>query len=119
MHDPHDYVRERIYKAHLLRFQFVATPAVVFEEGLYVPRERQVVHPLDYILLIDDGPFSGDWHEDLQRVLGVSTAWIEGCIQGFAGEVAQDDGDDYRAGHRCGQAVLEDMRDGWRRKYRP
>jgi hypothetical protein len=50
--------------------------------------------------------------------LGVSTAWIEGCIQGFAGEVAQDDGDDYRAGHRCGLAVLDDLRDGWKRKYR-
>jgi hypothetical protein len=115
----HDYVRERCYKAHLLGFRFVATSAVDFKDGMYVPREGQAVHPLDYILLIDDGPFSGDWRADIQRVLGVSTAWTEGCIQGFAGEVAHDDGDDYRAGHLCGRAVFEDMRDGWRRKYRP
>jgi hypothetical protein len=117
--DPHDYVRERCYKAHLLSFRFVATTAVVFEGGMYVPREKQLVHPLDYILLIDDGPFSGDWPEDLQRVLGVSTAWIEGCRNGFAGEAGHCDEDDYRAGHRCGRAVLEDMQDGWRRKHRP
>jgi hypothetical protein len=25
---------------------------------------------------------------------------------------------EYLAGHRCGLAVLDDMRDGWKRKYR-
>jgi hypothetical protein len=115
--DPHDYVRERCFKAHLLGLQFAAMSAVDFKDGLYVPRQRLVVHPLDYVLMIDDGPFSGDWHADLQRVLGVSAAWIEGCIRGFAGD-AQGDGDDYLAGHRCGRAVLEDMRNGWKRKHR-
>jgi hypothetical protein len=43
---------------------------------------------------------------------------FSGFIHGFAGEVAQGDGDDYLAGHRCGLAVLEDMKDGWKRKHR-
>jgi hypothetical protein len=43
---------------------------------------------------------------------------FSGFIHGFAGEVAQGDGDDYLAGDRCGLAVLEDMKDGWKRKYR-
>jgi hypothetical protein len=51
------------------------------------------------------------------RLLGVSTTWIEGCIQGFAGEAAQCDGDDYRAGYHCGGPVLEDIQEGW--KWKP
>jgi hypothetical protein len=43
--DTHDYVRERTYKAHLLGFQFVPRSAVEFKDGMYVPRERKVVHP--------------------------------------------------------------------------
>ena len=116
--DAHDYIRERCYKAHLLGFQFAATSVVEFKDGMYAPRERQVVHPLDYALLIDDGPFSGDWWADLQRVLGIPAPWISGFIHGFAGEVEQGDGDDYLAGHRCGLAVLDDMRRGWERKHR-
>jgi hypothetical protein len=99
--------------------RIVATPVVDFKDGMYLPRERNLVHPLDYILLIDDGPFSGDWQADLQRVLGVSAPWVSGSLEGWAGNGTQDDGDDYLAGHRCGLAVLEDMQDEWRRKYRP
>jgi hypothetical protein len=85
MDDPHDYVRERCYKAHLLRFQFAATSVVDFKEGMYVLRERHLAHPLDYVLLIDDGPLTGDWQADLQRVLGVPVAWVSGFLEGWAG----------------------------------
>ena len=115
--DPHDYLRERCFKGHLLGFQFVGTSVVDFKDGMYVLREKHLVHPLDYVLLIDDGPFSGDWHADLQRALGVAASWVEGFIQGFAGGTAQGGDDDYLAGHRCGLAVLVDMRRGWRSKF--
>lgn len=116
--DAHDHLRERCFKAHLLGFQFVGTSVVDFKDGMYVLREKQLVHPLDYILLIDDGPFSGDWQVDLRRVLGVSGAWVEAFSQGFGGRAAQDEGEDYLAGHRCGLAVLEDMQRAWRTKHR-
>jgi hypothetical protein len=37
-------------------------------------------------------------------------------VKGFAEEAAR--GDDYLAGHRCGLAVLEDMKGGWKRRHR-
>jgi hypothetical protein len=106
----HDHVRQRCFKAFLLGFQFAATPVLDFKEGQYVLRDGQFLHPLEYFLLIDDGPFAGDWLVDLQRVLGVSTPWVGGFVQGFAGEAALGDGDDYLAGFRCGLAIVEDYK---------
>jgi len=65
-------------------------------------------------LLLGDGPCSGDWRADFQRVLGVSAERIGGFVKGCAGQepLGDGDGDDYSTGHRCGLAVLEDMRRG-------
>ena len=67
-----------------------------------IPRD---LRPQEYLLLTDDGP------------LGVASGWAcEGFggdfVKGFAGEAARG-GDGYLAGHRCGPAVLDDLRRGW------
>jgi hypothetical protein len=69
-----------------------------------------LIHPLDYFLLIDESPKTGNWRADLERVLGVSDSWMAGFMAGFAEEQFAEDAMDYRQGFECGQAVLADLR---------
>jgi hypothetical protein len=113
----HDYVLNRCFKAHLLEFQFVPQPVLEFREGRYDLRDGQpILHPLEYFLLIEDGPLTGEWVADLQHVLGVSSSWVGGFVKGFEGEGPLGDDDDHLAGHRCGFTLLEDLR-RWKRKF--
>jgi hypothetical protein len=76
---------------------------------------RHDLQPLEWLLLIGDRPRCGDGRANLRRVLGCFGGWI-GFVKGFAGEAARGGG--RIAGRRSGVVVLEDMKDGWKRKHR-
>lgn len=105
-------LRDRCFKASLLGFQFSTRPLLEFKEDRYGFRQGagDVLHPLEYFLLIEDGPLTGDWLADLQRILGVSPAWVSGFIAGFGGEERPSECDtDFLDGFQCGVAVLDDL----------
>jgi hypothetical protein len=80
-----------------------------FQDGQYTLRNRNDLHSLDYFVLIDEDPKTGNRIDDLHRVLGVSTSWITGFIAGFTDELPAEDGVDYSEGFECGQAVVIDL----------
>lgn len=80
------------------------------DEGFYyVPVEEVTTyHPLEAVLHCEDVR-SGDWKDDVATRLGVSAAWIEGFILGFAqaGELSADQD------HIQGYLTAEELRQRW------
>lgn len=108
-----EFVRYRLLKAGLLGYRSTVVPRLIFQDGRYALQDDKVFcgHPLEYFLLCEDEkPLIGDWHCDLQSVLGVSHCWVAGFMEGFQENELPVACSDVVEGYRCGTLVAADIR---------
>ena len=111
-----EYVRKWLFTAGRLELRFSTTPGLVFRDGRYdFPRgAKHILHPLEYFLLIEEGPFTENWLFDVQRFLKVSPDWINGFMECFAEKPPSKVSVEYTEGYQCSLVVLSDLRGfGW------
>jgi hypothetical protein len=105
-----DLVKDKCYKANLLRYCFATVQKLVVRDGCYaLANEREkVIYPLEFVLL--DKEAQGEWWNDIQRILGVSSEWLAGFHDGFTGVAARGGpGKDYQEGFSVGRWVIEKL----------
>lgn len=116
MHNPLDLINE----ACSLAFKFMLKPSdqltgnLRTDQGVYGFGGSATYHPLEAALVGTDVT-AGDWRTDVATVLGVSTSWVQGFIDGFAKTAETSTETDYMEGYSCGGGLRTRRFEKWLR----
>lgn len=111
MNDPLKIIEDACYLC--FRFGLRASASVTgdlrrSDEGFYYIQveEARAYHPLEAALHCEDAR-SGSWKADVATRLGVSAAWIEGFIAGFAQAGEASTNHDYIQGYLTAEQLRQ------------
>jgi hypothetical protein len=111
MTDPLDFIEEGCREFQFMGMKPITTiggDLVATDEGYYcfVADEKKVFHPLETVLA-GEMIQSGDRMADAAARLGVTDAWLNGFIDGFAQGEAKDSDSDYLRGFLAADALRQ------------
>jgi hypothetical protein len=109
MTDPLAIIADGCYLAwrFMLRASTTPTDSLETTHGCYgFRKEATTYHPLESVLVGEDVR-RGDWKEDVAIKLGVSPAWIDGFIAGFAQGGGESTNQDYIQGYLTAEELRQ------------